>query len=230
MPKKHFKAIMRKTKLGARYTDDPDFRVMFTATLSFAFNIIYALYNQILGSLSGELWFMVLSGYYMILGAMRIGVVITGKRSGLAEAKNASDNDRSVMSFCGILLIALALEFAASAFLSFTYDIATEYDKLLIYSVVIYTAVRMTFALRNMIRAHKSRSVLLSVMRDISCADAAASVFTLLRSLMIYKYVEMHHLVTKIVAVVVFLFVMGLGANMLFKVHKERKRLKEEKE
>ncbi len=225
-----FRSLMRRSKLGERYLDDQDFRIWLTASFSFAFNLIYALYNHILGALSGEIWFTVMSGYYMILGAMRLGVVYARKKIDITKETNGiSENELSIMNFCGILLIVLAFEFAASAYLSFVFDIAAEYDTLIMISVSVYTAIRMVFAVKNMIRAHKKRSPLLSIMRDISCADAAASVFALLRSILIC-YVTVQNLMstiyarfTLVFAVFTILFVFGLGANLLIKVKRHRR-------
>ena len=228
--KSPIKKLLRKTKLGARYLDDLPFKVMLTASVSFAFNAIFAIYNQVLGLLGNSLWFLVLSGYYMILGAMRIGVVLGGRKNPISnKERGLTDNELTIFTFCGILLVVLTFEFAAAAYLSFTRDLATEYDELVMVSVSVYTALRLAFAIRNMVIARKSRAPLLSVIRDISCADAAASVFTLLRSLILYRYIVIDHRISKAVAVIVFLFVLGLGVNMLIRVQRERKKLKEDK-
>ena len=221
------KALIMRTKLGERYFTDVEFRVMLTASLSFALNIIFAIYHQILGSLSGSVWFVAMSGYYIILGAMRIGGVLGVRKNGKTQLGQVTDGELATVNFCGILLIALAFEFAAAAYFSFTFDIATRYEGLTVISAAVYTALRIFFAVRNMILAHKIRSPWLSVMRNISCADAAASAFVLLRSLFLYKYIEMHihHLVPKIFALAVFFLVLTLGIVTVFNVQRIKRSL-----
>ena len=224
-----FKALVKKTKLGSRYFNDEEFRVTVTASCSFTFNIIFAFYHLILGILGDSVWFTAMSGYYLILGAMRIGGVLGLRRSNKEERLGKSSNDLATVIFCGVLLIALAFGFAGAAYFSFTLDIITKYEGLTVISVAIYTAVRMFFAIKNMIRARKANSPWLSVMRDISCADAAASSFVLLRSLFLYKYIEMHihHLVPKIFALFVFFLLLSLGINTVINVLKiKRSRTK----
>ena len=224
------KALLKKTKLGARYFDDIEFRVMLTASLSFALNVIFALYHLMIGGISGSFWFAAMSGYYIILGAMRIGGVL-GIKKAHRSPNGHERRELSTANFCGILLIVLAFEFAVAAYFSFTLDIATRYEGLTVFPVAIYTALRIFFAVRNMILAHKIRSPWLSVMRNISCADAAASAFVLLRSLFLYKYVEMHihHLVPKIFALSVFFLVLAFGVITVINVQIKKKSLREGK-
>ncbi len=217
MPKERVIKLLKRTKLGKRYVEDADFRILLTSVLSFVFNMLFALYNQILGTVSNSLWFTVISGYYIILGAMRLGVVFSHRQS-LAEAapEKLIASKQSTRKFCGILLLALAFEFGATVYLSLTLDIATKYDKFIMISIAIYTAVRLFFAIKNMLRAHLRRSALHSMLRDISCADAAASVFTLIRSLTVSFDGFILPLALNIaVGGLVFLFVLFLAVNML---------------
>ncbi|MBE6599811.1 MAG: hypothetical protein E7640_01205 [Ruminococcaceae bacterium] len=212
------KKLMRKTGLGSRFIDDLEFRILLTAVFSFAFNIIYAIYNQILGSISDTLWFTIISNYYIILGAMRLGVVYCHRQNKDAPSREKASplTEQSIMKFCGILLIALALEFSVTVYLSLKLGIATKYNTLIMISIAVYTAVRMIFAFKNMIRAHKNRSVLLSMLRDISCADAAASVFTLVRSLTVsIDGIFLPTALTLSIGLAVLFFVLSLGINML---------------
>ncbi len=120
------------------------------------------------------------------------------------------------MKFCGILLVALSLEFGVTVYLSLSLGIATKYNTLIMISIAIYTSIRLFFAFKNMIRAHKNRSVLLAMLRDISCADAAASVFTLVRSLTVsIDRIILPTALTLSLGLAVLFFLLSLGVNML---------------
>lgn len=167
--------ILRKTDFGTRLVDDSRFRIVTTATMSFIINIVYAIYNGILGIADGSWWFITMSAYYAVLSIMRVYVV-------LHERKKKND-ERRVMRFAGVFLLLLSWVLAGSVVLSATHDVAKSHHEIVMITIALYTTVKVTLAIINAVKARKSDSLLLITIRNISCADAAASVVSLQRSM-----------------------------------------------
>ena len=73
--------IAKKTKIGNRLMNEQRYRVIFAATFGFFFNLLYAIYNGILGVLNQSLWFAAMCAYYIILGTMRFFVILCKRKN-----------------------------------------------------------------------------------------------------------------------------------------------------
>lgn len=93
-----------KSKIGTRLMNEQRYRVIFAAALGFFLNLLYAIYNGILGARGHSLWFAAMCVYYIILGTMRFAAI-------LCERKNnemvSVKTEFIVMKFSGIMLTAI---------------------------------------------------------------------------------------------------------------------------
>ena len=74
---------------------------------------------------------------------------------------------------------------ALSVYLSFQYDVAIVHSEIMMITIAAYTFYKITMALVNAIKAGKQHSLWLTAIRNIGCADAAASLLTLQRSMLV---------------------------------------------
>ena len=200
-----------RTGLGKRLYADRRFRIVFYAAATLIVNLLYGVGHAILGLLSSSCWLLVMAAYYILLGVMRFGAVLT-------ERRHASE--RFVMRLCGGMLMALALVMGAVTGISLAEDNAVPHGIVVMLVIAIYTFWKMTMAIVHTVQAHQSGTPLTRTIRNITLASALASLMTMQRSMLVSFDGDMTAeaaLVLNICtgsAVCLLVFLMGL--NMLF--------------
>ena len=78
--------------------------------LRFIINLIFALYNCVLGLASFSWWFLAVGAYYVILSSMRISVIAFSARD--------RKNEMFIMRFSGVMLFMLAVVLCGIVYLT----------------------------------------------------------------------------------------------------------------
>lgn len=171
--------ILPKTAVGRRWAVDRHYRLLMTATAGLVVNLLYALYNGVLGLMTQSLWFVTMGAYYIVLSAMRFAAVLAGRRG----MRTAGDAGALIIRLSGVLLVILAAVLSGSVYLSLTREVAVGYQKIVMITIAAYTFSKLTVAIVGAVKARRTRSPLLTAIRNIGCADAAASLLSLQRSM-----------------------------------------------
>lgn len=156
-------------------------RVILSATAGFGVNVAYALYHGVIGVMMGSLWFLLLCAYYMILSVIRFSAVLYDRQ---CTQNIPSFSEQFLFRFVGGMLTLLSVILALSVYLSFQYDVAIVHSEIMMITIAAYTFYKITLAIVNAIKARKQQSLWLIALRNIGCADAAASLLTLQRSML----------------------------------------------
>lgn len=156
-------------------------RVILSATAGFGLNVAYALYHGVSGIMTGSLWFLLLCAYYMILSVIRFSAVLYDRQ---CTQNIPSFSEQFLFRFVGGMLPLLSVILALSVYLSFQYDVAIVHSEIMMITIAAYTFYKITLAIVNAIKARKQQSLWLIALRNIGCADAAASLLTLQRSML----------------------------------------------
>lgn len=178
---KVIKAI-KSTVIGRRMLTDYRYRIVVFSSWGFAFNLVYALYNGALGVVTQSFWFVSMCAYYIMLSTMRFSTVLYERRNGSRKSINT---EFFVMRFSGILLMGLAIVLSGLVYLSLAKKIAPQYQEIMMITIATYTFIKFTLAVINFVKVKKRKSPLLSTIRNIACADAAASILSLQRSMLV---------------------------------------------
>ncbi len=200
-----------RTAVGQRLQDDRRFRIVASAAATLAMNLLYGTGHAVLGLMDGSVWLLIMAAYYILLGMMRFGAVLT-------ERKHASE--RFVMRFCGGMLMALALVMGAATAISLIQERAVPHGTVIMLIIAIYTFWKMTMAIIHTVQAHRSGTPLTRTIRNITLASALASLMTMQRSMLVSFQGEataQEMLLLNIctgAAVCLLVFLMGL--NMVF--------------
>ena len=200
-----------RTAVGQRLQDDRRFRIVASAAATLAMNLLYGTGHAVLGLMDGSVWLLIMAAYYILLGMMRFGAVLT-------ERKHASE--RFVMRFCGGMLMALALVMGAATAISLIQERAVPHGIVIMLIIAIYTFWKMTMAIIHTVQAHRSGTPLTRTIRNITLASALASLMTMQRSMLVSFQGEATAQEMKILnictgaAVCLLVFLMGL--NMVF--------------
>ena len=179
-------------------------RALRLAIASLIFNISFSAYHLVLGVLTSSWWLLTLGSYYLILSVVRF-VALRCK-------------GRSVIKFTGVMLIILSVSLVGTVILSVVRDRGHELHMIVMIAMATYAFTKITFATVNLIKARRSTSASLIMLRNISFADAFVSIFALQRSMLVsfegmseVEIVIMNAALGSAVCVIVFL----LGVNLL---------------
>lgn len=125
-------------------------------------NIIFALFNGVIGITSHSAWFGTLSAYYILLSIMRVGVVRQERKlAGVKEKQEHMSRELSVYRRNSILFIFLAVVLAGAVVLLLHAQGGKEYPGLTIYAVATYTFYKITMSSIQVVKVGKRKSPLL---------------------------------------------------------------------
>jgi len=149
------------------------------ASLNFGLNFAFGIYNAVLGMINQSYWFLALAAYFIVLGVMRFAVVLTEKKSG------SSVSDVFIMRFTGALLLFMGITLAGITYISASEEKGDRHGEIVMITIAAFTFTKITFAIINFVKAKKDNSATVRVLRNIALADAAVSIFTLQRSMLV---------------------------------------------
>lgn len=198
-------------------------RVLGFAGASLACNVLYALYHGILGVLQPSLWFLAMCAFYSILAVLRFCAVLCGREA----AKNtAALSEPFVLKASGVLLLVLGAVLAWINAISLSQNIAASYGKITMITIAAYTFYRIAAVIGKAIRQRKNSSLLLIVLRNISCAETAASVLTLQRSMLVSfgrQETGQACIMNALTGAAICALILSLGIFMIIRSRKENK-------
>lgn len=210
-----------KTITGKKLITNQRYRVVLSAAVALVFNLLYAIYNCVLGVLNLSLWFMAMCAFYVILAMMRFSTVLCERNH---HKMTADDVERFVMRFSGILLLILGIVLAIVNYISLSQNIVAKHEAIVMITIATYTFCKVTMAIVKAVKQHKNPSPLLRTIRNISYAEASASILTLQRSMLV-SFGSMGSkqicLMNAMTGAAVCLFVLLLGLSMITKSKKK---------
>ena len=213
--------LIAKTKTGKKLVSSQRYRIILSATLAFAFNLLYAIYHCVLGILNLSFWFIAMCAFYGILAIMRFSAIMCERNH-----QKLPDNvtELFVMKLSGVLLVILSIVLATVSYISLSQNIAAKYGEIIMITIATYTFYKITMAIVKAVKQHKNPSPLLKTIRNIGYAEVAASILTLQRS-MLASFGSMSagniHFMNAVTGAVVCLFVLILGLSMIAKSMKK---------
>lgn len=150
-----------------------------TSLLSLVFNLVHALYNAVLGFALGSEWFICAATYYTMLSILRFSAIRFSRHNNKRSAQFF------ITKFSGVMFLALAAILGASVFLTLTRDTATKYHTIIMISIATYSFAKLTLAIINYLKTRRRNHPLHTALRSISFADAAVSLFSMQKSMLV---------------------------------------------
>lgn len=193
---------------------DAQRHVLRTAGFSLTGNLLYAVYHGVLGVTQASMWFGILCAFYSILAAMRFFAVLYGR--GAQPALSACWMYRT----SGMLLLLFGGVLAWSNAVSLSQNIAKAYGTIPMITIAAYTFYKITAVIFRAVRQHYDVSARFIVLRNISFAEAAASVLTLQRSMLVtFGRIEKEkmYVMNALTGAVICLFILSLGMYMILR-------------
>lgn len=144
----------------------------------FGINLIFALYNCILGFSSRSWWFITVGAYYVVLSVMRIAVITF-------SAKNRK-NEKFIMRFSGYMLFVLSVVLCGIVYMTVEKSVALRHHEIAMITIALYAFTKLTLAIIGTVKArrHKHRPYV-RTLRSIAFTDAVVSIYSLQRSMLV---------------------------------------------
>ena len=212
--------MIKRTSYGARFLEDYTFRTILTTLPTFLINIVYTVYNGVIGIANQSAWFITMAAYYSLLGIMRYCAVNTERKiSRMTDPKLIRKKELSVIRTDGILLLLLNLALSGVVLLTIAKGTAKTYSEIMVISIAAYTFYKITMAVINMVKVRKMQSPILITIRNIGVADALVSMLTL-QTTMLASFQDTSSIdanrMNGIAGLAVCILIALLGASMIY--------------
>lgn len=155
-------------------------QIMIVTTGSLIINLLYAVYNGVLGICEQSVWFITMGMYYMVLSIMRVLAVKGEYRS---DRTVQMPKELSIMKSVGVLLLLLTFILTGSICLSLKYDLPNHYGIIIMITIATYTSIKVVITVINFVKARKHYTPLIITIRNISLSDALVSLLSMQMSM-----------------------------------------------
>lgn len=145
--------------------------------LKFIINLVFALYNCVLGIAVHSWWFMASGAYYIILSIMRITVI--------AFSSGNRKNDGFIMNFTAVMILFLSVILCGMVYMTIEQDVAAEYHEIVMITIALYAFVKISLAICGFVKSGKRNLPYIKTLSSITLADAIVSIYSLQRSMLV---------------------------------------------
>ena len=145
--------------------------------LRFIINLIFAIYNFVLGIASYSWWFIAVSAYYVVLSIMRIAVI--------AFSSKDRRNEGFIMRFSGVMIFVLSCVLSGIVYMTVEQFGAVKYHEIAMITIALYAFTKLTLAILGFIKSRKNDRPYIKTLRSIAFADSVVSIYSLQRSMLV---------------------------------------------
>lgn len=163
-----------------RVTKDYRYRTVIFAVQGLVLNILFAIFNSVIGIVSRSPWVGTLAAYYIVLSTMRISALKHYRKvSKMGMTKELMLDEISVYKRCGVLFIIMTIILGGAVVLMVVSEEGKNYPGFTIYAVAAYVFYKIIISIVNVVKSRKMKAPLLMAIRDIGHVDAYVSILTL---------------------------------------------------
>lgn len=163
-----------------RVFSDYKYRTMLLAVPGLGINMVFAIFNGIVGIVSRSPWFGSMAAYYIVLSIMRYSAIWYAKKAaGLEEVGERRSREITIYHRCGISFIMMTIALGGTVMLMVLKGQGKSYPGFLIFAVAAYTFYKIILSAWNVVKAGRMKQMLLTAIRDIGFADALVSILSL---------------------------------------------------
>ena len=172
----------RAHPLAESFLFDGSFRAGVLFSLSFIVNVAYALLCGVLGIALHSSWYGMFSFYYLLLSALRCGLLagaMRSRRRAAGDARGLLVSRWKLYRLCGIALFVLEFALAAAVTVMVAVGRPAPVSEVLAIASAAYTFYKMTIAVVQVFRVRRTGDPLLQSLRNINLSNALVSLFAL---------------------------------------------------
>lgn len=145
--------------------------------LKFIINLVFAIYNCVLGIASYSWWFIAVGAYYIILSIMRMAVITF-------SAKDRK-NEYFIMKFSGVMIFLLSVVLCGIVYMTVNQFGAVKHHEIAMITIALYAFTKLTLAIIGVVNSRKNYRPHTRTLRSIAFADAVVSIYSLQRSMLV---------------------------------------------
>ena len=145
--------------------------------LRFFLNLIFAIYNCIIGITANSIWFLTVGAYYIILSVMRISVITFSSKD--------RKNEYFIMKFVGVMIFILSLILCLIVYMTVGQEGATKHHEIVMITIALYAFTKITLAIIGFVKSRKSKRPYKKTLRSITVTDSVVSIYSLQRSMLV---------------------------------------------
>lgn len=176
--KQAFVRAAEKKPALRRVLHDYGARTVVFASFAFAVNVGYAVFQGVMGILAHSVWFGVLACYYILLSALRGGILL-GEHRLRRRGGEQIEGKLKLYRLCGISLMVLDLAMCAAVTQMVLYGSPVQNGAIQVIVSAAYTFYKAILAVVNFVKAKRLRDPVVQSLRGICAADALISVVAL---------------------------------------------------
>lgn len=168
--------------LAESFLSDAGFRSVVLFSLSFIVNIAYALLCGVLGIALRASWYGMFSFYYLLLSALRCGLLagaMRSRRRAAGDARGLLVSRWKLYRLCGAALFVLEFALAAAVTVMVAVGRPAPVSEVLAIASAAYTFYKVISAAVGFVKVRRLHDPLLQAFRNINLADAAVSLLSL---------------------------------------------------
>lgn len=157
------------------------YRTIAFFSLSLALNVLFALFNLVLGILNRSVWYGALAAYYFALALLRCVMLVKS-----VQAKRRAQDEGEVLArklrlyrACGWYLLALEAALAAAVTQLVAFPRPASGNEIVAIASAAYTFTKCTYAVYNVVKVRRKGDLVLQAFRNINLTDAAVSLLAL---------------------------------------------------
>jgi hypothetical protein len=218
--------LLKKSSFIKKILENYDYRTLLFAIFSLTLTCLYGIFNGVIFILYFSIWSGALALYYIILSAMRGGVLYYHKKR---KSTGITDKERELTIFrnSGILLIILTVALSSAIAQMIVFDAGFEKKGLMIFTYAAYSFTKLGISIYNVIKTRKYEDRTISAIKCVSFADALMSLLALQTALLHAFAGEIStRLANGALGAVVVVLIILLGVYMIITAKKEIKNLK----
>ncbi len=209
--KGRIKRLLERSSFGTRLITDRRLGLETRAVINLIINLLFAIYNGVLGMASRSVWFVAVCVYYVILAVTRFSAVLNSR-------KNTLEKERLALSMTGIMLIVLSMILAGINYLSDSLKVTSRFDEITMITIAAYTFYKLTMAIIRAVKDKGSPSPVMLAVHAIGYAEVAVSILNMQRSMLVTFEGMTPSEITLFNALTgfgVFMFILALGIYMI---------------
>lgn len=212
---------LKKHKKAKIFLENADIRAIIYAFFGFLINVGYVAFQLVMGIITGSVWYITISVYYLILIGIKSAIIFRQK-------KHKQNEHMAVKTYrqTGIMYIFLAFAMFAIMVLVNETNMSFKYAGIMIYVVAIYTFIKIITAIVQTVKARKNNNFYIKSIRNTNLVSALYSLLVL-QVAMFQAFAKsintklFNNITTLAVAVIIF----SMSVYMIIKSNMQKKQL-----
>ncbi|MBE6596871.1 MAG: hypothetical protein E7641_04290 [Ruminococcaceae bacterium] len=223
------KKFKESNRFISKWQSDERFRINVSLFSTFALNIIFAVFQLVLGIDHGSFWYYSLAAYYACLACLRISLF---KYTGSRLAGEDMRTELIKYRICGWVFLFMNLAITLITFFMIYFGRTFIHHEITTIAIAAYTFIAVPIAIVNAVKYKKYNSPVYSAARAISLAAAAVSILTL-ESTMLTTFggedltAKSRRLMLALTGAAVSAFIIGMAIYIIYTSTKKLRQLKD---